>query len=91
MKEETQNDHDKEICENEILETLFTYLYEDLSDDKFRIIACRFYVYSLDSKSYDEQGSGDVATYFFYDQNTVYEWVRNFTFGVASIATYSRK
>ena len=54
-------------------------------------IACRFYVYSLDSKSYDEQGSGDVATYFFYDQDTVYEWVRNFTFGVASIATYSRK
>jgi len=66
-------------------------IINNLSDDKFKIIACRFYVYSLDSKSYDEQGSGDVATYFFYDQDTVYEWVRNFTFGVASIATYSRK
>ena len=66
-------------------------IINNLSDDKFRIIACRFYVYSLDSKSYDEQGSGDVATYFFYDQDKVYEWVRNFTSGVASIATYSRK
>ena len=66
-------------------------IINNLSDDKFRMIGCRFYVYSLDSKSYDEQGSGDVETYFFYDQDKVYRWLRNYTFGVASIATYSRK
>ncbi len=66
-------------------------IINNLSDDKFRIIACRYYVYSSDSKSYDEQGSGDIATYFFYDQDKVYEWVRNFTVGIASFATYSRK
>lgn len=38
MKEETQNDHDKEICENEILKTLFTYLYVDLTQDEFNTI-----------------------------------------------------
>lgn len=35
MKEEAQNDHDKKPCENEILKTLFTYLYEDLNQVKF--------------------------------------------------------
>ena len=62
-----------------------------LSNGKFRAITCRQYVYSLDSKNYDELGSGDVATYFFYDQDKVYEWVRNFALGGVSIATYSRK
>jgi hypothetical protein len=66
-------------------------IINNLRDDKFRTIACRQYVYSLDSKSYDEQGSGDVVTYFFYDQDKVYEWVRNFTLGGVSIAAYSRK
>ena len=63
----------------------------NLSNDRFRAITCRQYVYSLDSKNYDELGSGDVATYFFYDRDKVYEWVRNFALGGASIATYSRK
>jgi hypothetical protein len=62
-----------------------------LSNDRFRVITCNQYVYSLESKSYDYLGSGDVATYFFYDQDKVYEWVRNFALGGASIATYSRK
>ena len=66
-------------------------IINNLRDDKFRTIACRQYVYSLDSKSYDEQGSGDVVTYFFYDQDKVYEWIRNFTLGGVSIAAYSRK
>ena len=35
MKEEAQNDHDKKPCENENLETLFDYLYEDLNQSKF--------------------------------------------------------
>ena len=35
MKKEAQNDHDKKPCENENLEKLFTYLYEDLTQDKF--------------------------------------------------------
>ena len=66
-------------------------IINNLRDDKFRTIACRQYVYSLDLKSYDEQGSGDVVTYFFYDQDKVYEWIRNFTLGGVSIAAYSRK
>ena len=36
MKEEAQNDHDKKPCENANLETLFTYLYEDLNQPKFK-------------------------------------------------------
>lgn len=60
MKEETQNDHDKEICENEILKTLFTYLYEDLTQDEFEaskeaiINTSLNFIYdgSKDSKSY---------------------------------------
>jgi len=66
-------------------------IINNLSDDKFRTIACRQYVYSLESKNYDELGSGDVVTYFFYDQDKVYEWVKNFTLGGVSITAYSRK
>ena len=63
----------------------------NLSNDRFRAINCMQYIYSLESKNYDLLGSGDVATYFFYDQDKVYEWVRNFALGGVSIATYSRK
>lgn len=64
-------------------------IINNLSDEKFKVFTCGYYLYSSNSKTYDEQGSGDVASYFFYNQGRVYEWTRNYTLGVVGVSTYS--
>lgn len=64
-------------------------IINNLSDDKFKVFTCGYYLYSSESKNYDELGSGDVASYFFYDQGHVYGWTRNYTLGVVGVSTYS--
>jgi hypothetical protein len=67
-------------------------IINNLSDERLSAIACKQLVYSIDFKRYQEIGSGDVVSYtFFYDQDRVYEWIKNFTMGGVSIDTYSRK
>jgi hypothetical protein len=66
-------------------------IINNLSDKKFSAIVCKQLAYSTESKKYEELGSGDVVYYFFYDQNVIHQWTKNFTMGGVSIETYSRK
>ena len=59
--------------------------------EKFKTFACKQFSYTPDNKSYEEMGSGDVVTSFFYNEGKLYELVRNLTLGGFFISTYNRK
>jgi len=71
---------------NEAVATLNSIIGE-----KFRTFACKQLFYTPDNKSYEEIGSGDVVTSFFYNEGKLYEWIKNFTLGGVFISTYNKK
>ena len=66
-------------------------LLNNLSGDRFRLIACNEYLYTEDSKDYEEIGGEDVVKLFFYDHTKVYQCTTNHAVGGQYVISYSKK